>query len=345
MAIFGKSSRGAHAASGRSSKPRGKATRVPQVDEQQPSGDARRTRQMDARLPRVDAESNIDVRRNVGGSGGRQRSAGQTGQQSPLSTSSMPAATEAVGSYADLALDENAKQNLGPVVISLRNVTKVYPAQPNRPALANITLDIRSGEFLFLVGHSGSGKSTFIRMLNREIVPTSGELVVAGENLRTIKSWRIPYLRRSVGCVFQDFKLLPNKTAFENVAFALEVIGKSRHVIRTQVPEVLRLVGLEDKMDKLPDQLSGGEQQRVSIARSIVNRPPILICDEPTGNLDPQTSLGIMRLLERINRTGTTILVATHDREMVDQMRRRVLALENGTLVRDQKKGVYGYDV
>lgn len=345
MAIFGKSSRGAHAAGGRSSKLRGKATRVPQVDEQQPSGDARRTRQMDARLPRVDAESNIDVRRNVGGSGGRQRSAGQTGQQSPLSTSSMPAATEAVGSYADLALDENAKQNLGPVVISLRNVTKVYPAQPNRPALANITLDIRSGEFLFLVGHSGSGKSTFIRMLNREIVPTSGELVVAGENLRTIKSWRIPYLRRSVGCVFQDFKLLPNKTAFENVAFALEVIGKSRHVIRTQVPEVLRLVGLEDKMDKLPDQLSGGEQQRVSIARSIVNRPPILICDEPTGNLDPQTSLGIMRLLERINRTGTTILVATHDREMVDQMRRRVLALENGTLVRDQKKGVYGYDV
>ena len=257
----------------------------------------------------------------------------------------MPAATEAVGSYADLALDENAKQNLGPVVISMRNVTKVYPAQPNRPALANITLDIRSGEFLFLVGHSGSGKSTFIRMLNREIVPTNGELVVAGENLRTIKNWRIPYLRRSGGCVFQDFKLLPNKTAFENVAFALEVIGKSRHVIRTQVPEVLRLVGLEDKMDKLPDQLSGGEQQRVSIARSIVNRPPILICDEPTGNLDPQTSLGIMRLLERINRTGTTILVATHDREMVDQMRRRVLALENGTLVRDQKKGVYGYDV
>ena len=317
---------------------------MPQADEQAAANDAYRTRQIDARLPRIDAESNVDVRRNVAGATGRQRPA-QTGQASSLSTSSMPAATEAVGSYADLALDENAKQNLGPVVISLRNVTKVYPAQPNRPALANITLDIRSGEFLFLVGHSGSGKSTFIRMLNREIVPTSGELVVAGENLRTIKNWRIPYLRRSVGCVFQDFKLLPNKTAFENVAFALEVIGKSRHVIRTQVPEVLRLVGLEDKMDKLPDQLSGGEQQRVSIARSIVNRPPILICDEPTGNLDPQTSLGIMRLLERINRTGTTILVATHDREMVDQMRRRVLALENGTLVRDQKKGVYGYDV
>ncbi len=344
MALFGKSSRGAHAAGSRSSKSRGQAARMPQADEQAAANDAYRTRQIDARLPRIDAESNVDVRRNVAGATGRQRPA-QTGQASPLSTSSMPAATEAVGSYADLALDENAKQNLGPVVISLRNVTKVYPAQPNRPALANITLDIRSGEFLFLVGHSGSGKSTFIRMLNREIVPTSGELVVAGENLRTIKNWRIPYLRRSVGCVFQDFKLLPNKTAFENVAFALEVIGKSRHVIRTQVPEVLRLVGLEDKMDKLPDQLSGGEQQRVSIARSIVNRPPILICDEPTGNLDPQTSLGIMRLLERINRTGTTILVATHDREMVDQMRRRVLALENGTLVRDQKKGVYGYDV
>ena len=254
-------------------------------------------------------------------------------------------ATQATGSYADLAAREGQQQKLGSVVIALRNVTKVYPAQPQRPALKALTLDIRAGEFVFLVGHSGSGKSTFIRMLNREVTPTSGEIVVAGENLRTIKNWRVPYLRRNVGCVFQDFKLLPNKTAFENVAFALQVIGKSKHVIQTQVPEVLRLVGLEEKMEKLPDQLSGGEQQRVSIARSIVNRPPILICDEPTGNLDPQTSLGIMRLLERINRTGTTVLVATHDREMVDQMRRRVLALENGMLVRDQKKGVYGYDV
>lgn len=297
---------------------------------------------MDTLLPRVDMTSDVDIRRNAGGGIPQ---AQRVGQQTPLTTSNMPSINEAIGSYADLALDDNAKQNLGPVVISMRDVSKIYPAQPNRPALANISLDIRSGEFLFLVGHSGSGKSTFIRMLNREIIPTSGELIVAGENLRTIKSWRIPYLRRSVGCVFQDFKLLPTKTAFENVAFALEVIGKSRHVIRTQVPEVLRLVGLEEKMDKLPDQLSGGEQQRVSIARSIVNRPPILICDEPTGNLDPQTSLGIMRLLERINRTGTTILVATHDREMVDEMRRRVLALEGGMLVRDQKKGVYGYDV
>lgn len=253
-------------------------------------------------------------------------------------------ATQATGSYADLAGD-GRQQQFGKVVISLRNVTKVYPAQPDKPALVGLSLDICAGEFVFLVGHSGSGKSTFIRMLNREVIPTSGELIVAGENLRTIKNWRIPYLRRNVGCVFQDFKLLPNKTAFENVAFALEVIGKSRHVIETQVPEVLRLVGLEQKMDKYPDELSGGEQQRVSIARSIVNRPPLLICDEPTGNLDPQTSLGIMRLLERINRTGTTVLVATHDREMVDQMRRRVLALENGVLVRDQKRGVYGYDV
>ena len=289
---------------------------------------------MDARLPRVDAESNIDVRRNVGGSGGRQRSAGQTGQQSPLSTSSMPAATEAVGSYADLALDENAKQNLGPVVISLRNVTKVYPAQPNRPALANITLDIRSGEFLFLVGHSGSGKSTFIRMLNREIVPTSGELVVAGENLRTIKSWRIPYLRRSVGCVFQDFKLLPNKTAFENVAFALEVIGKSRHVIRTQVPEVLRLVGLEDKMDKLPDQLSGGERQRVAIARAVVRQPKILIADEPTTALDVTIQAQIVELLKRMNREKqTSILFISHDLSLVKQLCERVLVMKGGYIV------------
>ncbi len=269
--------------------------------------------------------------------------AAQPGTRQP--DPSMPAIMTEGGSFSELAPQEGAQQKLGGVVISLRNVTKIYPAQPDKPALDNITLDIRSGEFLFLVGHSGSGKSTFIRMLNRELVPTSGELIVAGENLCTIRNWRIPYLRRNVGCVFQDFKLLPNKTAFENVAFALEVIGKSRHVVRTQVPEALRLVGLEGKMDKLPDQLSGGEQQRVSIARSIVNRPPLLICDEPTGNLDPQTSLGIMRLLERINRTGTTVLVATHDREMVDQMRRRVLALENGVLVRDQKKGVYGYDV
>lgn len=242
-------------------------------------------------------------------------------------------------------IGQEETQHSGTPVISFRNVTKIYPTQQKKPALDNVTLDIYPGEFVFLVGHSGSGKSTFIRLLIRELVATRGHLFVAGEDLVTMRNWRIPYLRRNIGCVFQDFKLLPNKTAFENVAFALEVIGKSRHVIRTQVPEVLRLVGLEEKMHHKPDQLSGGEQQRVSIARAVVNRPPLLICDEPTGNLDPQTSLGIMRLLERINRTGTTVLIATHDREMVDSMRRRVIALENGQLIRDQDKGVYGFDV
>lgn len=233
--------------------------------------------------------------------------------------------------------------NARPIIVFDR-VSKIYAAQPKKPALNNISMTISSGEFVFLVGHSGSGKSTFIRLINHEFDVSSGRLVVAGEDLSTIRRWRIPYLRRNIGCVFQDFKLLPNKTAFQNVAFALEVIGKSKHIIRTQVPEVLRLVGLEDKTNKYPDELSGGEQQRVSIARAIVNRPPMLICDEPTGNLDPQTSLGIMRLLDRINRTGTTILVATHDREMVDSMRKRVVALENGFLVRDEDKGVYGLD-
>ena len=198
---------------------------------------------------------------------------------------------------------------------------------------------------MFLVGHSGSGKSTFINLLIRQIKPTQGKIYIADEDLTGMRNWRVPYLRRNIGCVFQDFKLLPNKTVFENVAFALEGIGKSRHVIRTQVPEVLRLVGLQDKLEKRPDQLSGGEQQRVSIARAIVNRPPLLVCDEPTGNLDPQNSRGIMDLLERINRTGTTVLVATHDREMVDNMRRRVIALDRGVLTRDQDRGVYGFDV
>ncbi len=240
---------------------------------------------------------------------------------------------------------EDMSQQTGVPVITFDHVTKVYPAQPNKPALSDISLQIFAGEFIFLVGHSGSGKSTFIRMLIREIKPTQGHIYVAGEDLGGMRNWRVPYLRRNVGCVFQDFKLLPDKTVFENVAFALEVIGKSRHVIKTQVPEVLRLVGLQDKLNKMPDQLSGGEQQRVSIARAIVNRPPLLVCDEPTGNLDPQTSRGIMDLLERINRTGTTVLVATHDREMVDNMRRRVIALDRGCLTRDQDRGVYGFDV
>ena len=240
---------------------------------------------------------------------------------------------------------EDTPQQSGTPVITFDHVTKVYPAQPNKPALHDVSLQIFAGEFVFLVGHSGSGKTTFIRMLIREVKPTQGHIYIADEDLANMRNWRVPYLRRNIGCVFQDFKLLPNKTVFENVAFALEVIGKSRHVIKTQVPEVLRLVGLQDKLNKRPDQLSGGEQQRVSIARAIVNRPPILICDEPTGNLDPQTSRGIMDLLERINRTGTTVVVATHDREMVDNMRRRVIALDRGNLTRDQDRGVYGFDV
>ena len=243
-----------------------------------------------------------------------------------------------------LEVDEMAAP-MGAPVITFDHVTKTYPAQPKKPALSDVTLQIFAGEFIFLVGHSGSGKSTFIRLLTREIKPTSGKIYVADEDLTTMRNWRVPYLRRNIGCVFQDFKLLPNKTVFENVAFALEVIGKSRHVIKTQVPEVLRLVGLSDKLNSYPDQLSGGQQQRVSIARAIVNRPPLLICDEPTGNLDPQPSRGIMDLLERINRTGTTVLVATHDREMVDNMRRRVIALDRGHLTRDQDRGVYGFDV
>ena len=242
-----------------------------------------------------------------------------------------------------LEIDDLPQQ--GAPVIAFDRVSKVYPAQPNRPALEDISLQIYPGEFVFLVGHSGSGKSTLVRLIIRELKPSSGKITIAGEDLGSMRNWRVPYLRRNIGCVFQDFKLLPNKTVFENVAFALEVIGKSRSVIRTQVPEVLRLVGLQDKLDKLPDQLSGGEAQRVSIARAIVNRPPLLVCDEPTGNLDPQTSRGIMDLLERINRTGTTVLVATHDREMVDNMRRRVIALDRGHLTRDQQRGVYGSDV
>jgi len=227
-------------------------------------------------------------------------------------------------------------------MISMKGVSKVYV--PDKPAaLADVDVEIAQGEFVFIVGHSGSGKSTFIRLLMRELLPSSGRIVVAGQDIISMKNWKVPHLRRNIGCVFQDFKLLPNKTAYENVAYALEVIGKSRHVIATQVPEVLRLVGLEDKTASYPDELSGGEQQRVSIARAFVNRPPLLLADEPTGNLDPATSLGIMSLLNRINKTGTTVLVATHDREMVDSMRKRVIALENGKIIRDQSRGVYGY--
>ena len=202
---------------------------------------------------------------------------------------------------------------------------------------------IYPGEFVFVVGHSGSGKSSLLRLITCERRATSGQVLVAGQDLTKLKNKKVPYLRRQIGTVYQDFKLLPDKTVYENVAFALECIGKPRAVVNVQVPEVLRLVGLAEKQDNYPDQLSGGEQQRVSVARAMVNRPPLLICDEPTGNLDPAISLGIMKLLDRINREGTTVVMATHDREMVDSMRKRVIALEAGHVVRDQERGGYGY--
>src|ERR687896_785486 len=225
-------------------------------------------------------------------------------------------------------------------MIKTREVAKHYKGGIR--ALDDISLDIEKGEFVFVVGPSGSGKSTFLKLLTKEEEPTGGEVYVAGKNLASLPRWRVPYLRRNVGCVFQDFKLLPNKTVFENVAFGLEVIGRPRNVVQRQVPQILELVGLGEKLDRFPDELSGGEQQRVSIARAFVNRPLILIADEPTGNLDPATSVGIMRLLDRINRTGTTIVMATHDHAIVDSMRRRVIELENGDVVRDQSRGIYG---
>jgi cell division transport system ATP-binding protein len=224
-------------------------------------------------------------------------------------------------------------------MIKLENVTKVFKGDV--VALRDATVDIAKGEFVFLVGASGSGKSTFIRLLNREEVPEHGTIFVAGKDIGELGSWKVPYLRRNIGYIFQDFKLLPKKTVSENVAFALEVIGKPRPVIRKQVPAILELVGLARKIDRFPHELSGGEQQRVSIARAFVNRPLILLADEPTGNLDPQTSVGIMRLLDRINRTGTTVVMATHDRGIVDTMRRRVIELDRGVIVRDQARGVY----
>jgi len=228
-------------------------------------------------------------------------------------------------------------------VIRLENVTKVY-ARGARPALDAVDLEMERGEFVFLVGASGSGKSTFLRLVLREERPTAGRVFVAGKDLATLSSWKVPHLRRQMGAVFQDFRLLPNKNVFDNVAFALQVIGKPRHHIMTTVPDTLELVGLGGKEKRLPHELSGGEQQRVAIARAFVNRPSILLADEPTGNLDPTTSVGIMRLLDRINRTGTTVVMATHDDEIVDQMRKRVIELENGQVIRDQSRGVYGSD-
>jgi cell division transport system ATP-binding protein len=224
-------------------------------------------------------------------------------------------------------------------MIVFEAVTKVY--EPDVTALKDVSFTIEKGEFVFVVGASGSGKSTVIRLLLKELEPTEGRIVVGGRDLTRLKGSKVPLLRRNVGCVFQDFKLLPNRTAAENVAYALKVQGESTANIRRKVPEVLNLVGLSHKMNSRPDELSGGEQQRVSIARAFVNHPPLLICDEPTGNLDPDTSVGIMQLLYRINRSGTTILMVTHDREMVDKMRRRVLALEEGRLARDERRGGY----
>jgi len=227
-------------------------------------------------------------------------------------------------------------------VISFENVSKTYPGQ-ERPALRNMSLEIERGEFVFVIGSSGSGKSTFMRLILREERPTTGRVIVAGKDLSRLSNWKLPHHRRLIGTVFQDFRLLPNKTVFQNVAFALEVIGKPKSHLNKVVPEVIDLVGLGGKEDRLPNELSGGEQQRVAVARAFVNRPMVLIADEPTGNLDPETSVGIMKLLDRINRTGTTVVMVTHDQAIVNQMRKRVLELDQGTLVRDQARGVYGY--
>ena len=227
-------------------------------------------------------------------------------------------------------------------VIRFENVTKLYPGQ-DKPALDSVSIEIVKGEFVFLVGLSGSGKSTFLRLILREERPTSGTIHVAGKDLGTLAAHKVPELRRQVGTVFQDFRLLPNKTIAENVAFTLHVLGYSQKEINREIPEVLELVGLEDKADRLPNEISGGEQQRVAIARAYVSRPAIIIADEPTGNLDPATSVGIMKLLDRINREGTTVLMATHDAGIVDQMRKRVIELDGGHVIRDQVRGVYGY--
>ncbi|MDV6014571.1 cell division ATP-binding protein FtsE [Haloechinothrix sp. LS1_15] len=226
-------------------------------------------------------------------------------------------------------------------MIRLEDVSKVYKTS-TRPALSEVSVEVDKGEFVFVIGPSGSGKSTFLRLLLREETPTRGKIFISDVDVAKMPRRKVPRLRQTIGCVFQDFRLLSNKTVFENVAFALEVIGKPAHTIRKVVPEVLELVGLDGKSDRMPNELSGGEQQRVAIARAFVNRPLMLLADEPTGNLDPETSQDIMLLLERINRTGTTVLMATHDHSIVDSMRRRVVELEFGKVIRDDARGVYG---
>jgi len=227
-------------------------------------------------------------------------------------------------------------------VVELKDVSKVYPG--GSVGLERVSIRVGRGEFLFLVGATGCGKSTFIRLLLKELEPSKGEVLIAGRPLSEVTRKKVPFLRRNMGVVFQDYKLLPNRTVYANVAYSLEVIGESRDSIRRKVPDILNLVGLSTKLHNYPDQLSGGEQQRVSIARAFVNHPPLLLADEPTGNLDPETSIGIMQLIYRINRTGTTVIVATHDREMVDKMRRRVVEMENGRVIRDQVSGLYRPD-
>ena len=227
-------------------------------------------------------------------------------------------------------------------MIRFQNVSKTYPN--GTVALRDVSLEVEKGEFVFVVGSSGSGKSTFLKLMLREELPDRGTIIEAGRDIAALPRWKVPYLRRNIGCVFQDFRLLPSKTVFENVAFALECIGRPQKVVESQVPQVLELVGLAEKAKNLPTELSGGEQQRVAVARAFVNRPLILLADEPTGNLDPANSEGIMALLDRINRTGTTVVMATHDKALVDRMRRRVIELDHGHLVRDQARGVYGID-
>jgi cell division transport system ATP-binding protein len=261
-------------------------------------------------------------------------SATGTGIVTDLQTDLMSAVSE----QPSEPLVQRAGSAAGTMIV-FEGVTKVY--EPDVTALREVSFVIEKGEFVFIVGASGSGKSTLIKLLLKEIDPTRGRILVGGRDLTRLKHGKVPLLRRNVGCVFQDFKLLPSRTAAENVAYALKVQGESRSSIRRKVPEVMNMVGLAHRMNNYPDEMSGGEQQRVSIARAVVNHPPLLICDEPTGNLDPDTSVGIMQLLYRINRAGTTILMVTHDREMVDKMRKRVIALEEGRLARDERRGGY----